>query len=238
MQVLIVEDDAALGLFLQKGLKLEGHEVSWVGDGEAALEHVQQNRPDLVVLDLSLQWSCPVLGSTGFSAQAMALVAPRVLVEEFGFLPLRVAGGKILYVGFEDRLDASTALALEQMTDLKVESGLVQTEEYAAARRSLLECDGVPASSEMVAATDALAARITAVLEQKQPVASKLVRLHRYYWLRMWLETGAKSGSGTLPRDREDVLDYVLTVGKGMIPPPHDLMQSIHFIADSLVLLM
>ena len=42
MQVLIVEDDAALGLFLQKGLKLEGHEVSWVGDGEAALEHMQQ----------------------------------------------------------------------------------------------------------------------------------------------------------------------------------------------------
>ena len=54
MRVLIVEDDAALGLFLQKGLKLEGHEVSWVGDGEAALEHMQQNRPDLVVLDLSL----------------------------------------------------------------------------------------------------------------------------------------------------------------------------------------
>ena len=37
MRVLIVEDDAALGLFLQKGLKLEGHEVTWVGDGEAAL---------------------------------------------------------------------------------------------------------------------------------------------------------------------------------------------------------
>jgi hypothetical protein len=29
MRVLIVEDDAALGLFLQKGLKLEGHEVAW-----------------------------------------------------------------------------------------------------------------------------------------------------------------------------------------------------------------
>jgi hypothetical protein len=213
MQVLIVEDDAALGLFLQKGLKLEGHEVSWVGDGEAALEHMQQNRPDLVVLDLSLQWSCPVLGASGFSAQAMALVAPLVLVEEFGFLPLRVAGGKILYVGFEDRLDASAALALERMTELKVESGLVRTEEYAAARRSLLECDGVPAGIEAVAETDSLAARTTAVLEQKQPVASKLVRLHHYYWLRMWLETGARSRSGTLPRDKEDVLDYVFTVG-------------------------
>lgn len=54
MQVLIVEDDVALGLFLEKGLKLEGHEVVRVGDGEAALEHVRLLRPDLMVLDLSL----------------------------------------------------------------------------------------------------------------------------------------------------------------------------------------
>jgi DNA-binding response OmpR family regulator len=54
MRVLIVEDDAALGLFLQKGLKLEGHEVTWVGDGEAALIHAAEHRPDLIVLDLSL----------------------------------------------------------------------------------------------------------------------------------------------------------------------------------------
>jgi DNA-binding response OmpR family regulator len=54
MRVLIVEDDAALGLFLQKGLKLEGHDVTWVGDGEAALLHAKEHRPDLIVLDLSL----------------------------------------------------------------------------------------------------------------------------------------------------------------------------------------
>ena len=54
MRVLIVEDDVALGLFLQKGLKLEGHEVTWVGDGEAALIHAAEHRPDLIVLDLSL----------------------------------------------------------------------------------------------------------------------------------------------------------------------------------------
>src|SRR5580765_7562993 len=54
MQVLIVEDDSALGLFLEKGLKLEGHEVSRVEDGEAALEYVRRVRPDLMVLDLSL----------------------------------------------------------------------------------------------------------------------------------------------------------------------------------------
>lgn len=54
MKVLIVEDDRALGLFLQKGLKLEGHETTWVEDGEAALEQLRLSEPDLMVLDLSL----------------------------------------------------------------------------------------------------------------------------------------------------------------------------------------
>ena len=54
MKVLIVEDDTALGLFLQKGLKLEGHETEWVGDGEAALVRLAAHPFDLVVLDLGL----------------------------------------------------------------------------------------------------------------------------------------------------------------------------------------
>ncbi len=54
MRVLIVEDDAALGLFLQKGLKLQGHDVELVGDGESAVTHVREHRPDLLVLDLGL----------------------------------------------------------------------------------------------------------------------------------------------------------------------------------------
>ncbi|HEY6413794.1 MAG TPA: response regulator transcription factor [Edaphobacter sp.] len=54
MRVLIVEDDAALGLFLQKGLKLEGHDVALIGDGETGLRYVEEHRPDLLVLDLSL----------------------------------------------------------------------------------------------------------------------------------------------------------------------------------------
>jgi CheY-like chemotaxis protein len=54
MQVLIVEDDFALGLFLQKGLKLEGHNVEWVGDGESAVSNLMSQPRDLLVLDLSL----------------------------------------------------------------------------------------------------------------------------------------------------------------------------------------
>jgi len=54
MRVLVVEDDRALGLFLQKGLRIEGHEVEWVGDGETAVEYAAEHQPDLMVLDLSL----------------------------------------------------------------------------------------------------------------------------------------------------------------------------------------
>jgi DNA-binding response OmpR family regulator len=54
MHVLVVEDDRALGLFLKKGLMLEGHRVDWVGDGEAALVEALEDPPDLMVLDLGL----------------------------------------------------------------------------------------------------------------------------------------------------------------------------------------
>jgi DNA-binding response OmpR family regulator len=54
MRVLVVEDDRALGVFLQKGLSFEGHEVEWVGDGDAAVERARRWAPDLVVLDLGL----------------------------------------------------------------------------------------------------------------------------------------------------------------------------------------
>jgi DNA-binding response OmpR family regulator len=54
MRVLIVEDDVALGVFLAKGLKLEGHEVDLVGDGRTGLDRAKAHHPDLMVLDLSL----------------------------------------------------------------------------------------------------------------------------------------------------------------------------------------
>jgi DNA-binding response OmpR family regulator len=54
VNVLIVEDDPALGHFLDQGLKLDGHDVSVVTDGEAALESAAKLRPELMILDLGL----------------------------------------------------------------------------------------------------------------------------------------------------------------------------------------
>ncbi|NYF80358.1 hypothetical protein [Granulicella arctica] len=162
---------------------------------------------------LSAQWSCPVLPLDGFAPAAMALTMPRLFVEELGLLPLRVAGSRILYLAFKDRLHASAAFAVEQMSDLRVESGITDGRQFDAARKRLFESQFVTAKQENVIDTDTLAAKITATLEQTQPVGSRIVRIHQSYWLRTWLESGAYSGIGSLPATGEDVADTVFTIG-------------------------
>lgn len=54
MRVMVAEDDSALSLFLRKGLELEGHSVQAVADGALALECIEEDHPDLLVLDLGL----------------------------------------------------------------------------------------------------------------------------------------------------------------------------------------
>ncbi len=162
---------------------------------------------------LGIQWGCPVLTTEGLSPETMALVMPRIFVEKFGLVPLRMAASRILYLGFEQRPDAAAAFALEKMTGLKVENGLIESVQFENARRRLLECDEVETKLETVTDKDALAARITALLEQKQPIASRLVRVHQYYWMRMWLESGSVGKAGMLPATGEDVSDHVFLLG-------------------------
>ena len=54
VSVLIVDDDAALGSLLQKGLIGQGHKTEWVGDGELAVNRLAARNYDMVILDLSL----------------------------------------------------------------------------------------------------------------------------------------------------------------------------------------
>jgi DNA-binding response OmpR family regulator len=54
MRLLIAEDDKALGLFLRRGLEADGHRVSVVFDGAAAVEAFREEMPDLTILDLNM----------------------------------------------------------------------------------------------------------------------------------------------------------------------------------------
>lgn len=54
MHMLVADDDRALGAFLARGLRQEGHDVTLATDGEEAMEVVRRGVPDLAVLDLNL----------------------------------------------------------------------------------------------------------------------------------------------------------------------------------------
>lgn len=54
MRVLLVEDDSGLGSGLQVALKPEGYTVDWLTDGVQALQALETDHFDLVVLDLGL----------------------------------------------------------------------------------------------------------------------------------------------------------------------------------------
>ena len=162
---------------------------------------------------LSLQSSCPVLSIEGFDARTMALCMTRVLVESLRLVPLRIASGRLLYLGFEDRMDASAAMAVERMSGLKVESGLVDGTLFAAARQRLFAADFIAEKSENVSDLTTLSDRIADTLASTQPRASRLVRLHGFYWLRMWFESGAmRTPQGGMPMTTEDVEDRIYTV--------------------------
>jgi hypothetical protein len=168
--------------------------------------------PRQITRGLGMQWGCPVLTTERFSPELMSLVMPKLLVERLGVLPLRVAGSRILYLGFKDGLDASSALALERMTALKVESGIVEGAEFEAAQTRLLASTGVATEVETVEDRDAMTSRIVAILEQLQPIGSQLVKLHEHIWLRLWLEGGTVGRVGSLPLSPEDMRDYVFSV--------------------------
>jgi two-component system OmpR family response regulator/two-component system response regulator MprA len=52
--LLLVEDEPDVASFVEQGLGEEGYDVSWVQEGQRALEYTQQAAVDLVLLDIRL----------------------------------------------------------------------------------------------------------------------------------------------------------------------------------------
>ena len=51
-KILVVDDEQQLALALKIRLQSRGYEVSTAGDGQQALESIERNRPDLIILDV------------------------------------------------------------------------------------------------------------------------------------------------------------------------------------------
>ena len=162
----------------------------------------------LVTRALGLQWSCPVLPMEFHDAEALTALVPRLFVDAFGALPLRVAAGRLLYLGFEERLDPVLALAIERMTGLRVESGLVRGSQFRAAHARMLSARFPPVELIEAGSEPAVVQALSKAIERAQPVESRLVRAHDCLWLRMW----PRPQAGPLP-EANSVADLICSIG-------------------------
>lgn len=99
MTILIVEDDAALGRALQRGLTEQGHECAWARTGARGLEQALTQKFDAVVLDLML----PEMNGVDVlrEVRRRGIRTPVVVLTALGSLDDRVAG---LDAGADDYL--------------------------------------------------------------------------------------------------------------------------------------
>ncbi len=162
---------------------------------------------EMVTRTLGLQWGCPALSVDFHNPGDLTALVPRLFVDAFGALPLRLAAGKILYLGFDDRVDPALALAVERMTGLRVEAGLVQSSLFRPAHTRALEAR-FPSAGLIEAATEqALAQALAKAVEESRPVEARLVRVHDCFWLRLWRRPQA----GPLP-DAGSVRDVIASM--------------------------
>jgi hypothetical protein len=158
----------------------------------------------LVTRALSLQWNCPVLLLDRHDPERIAAVLPRLFVEAYAVLPLRVAAGSILYCGFEDRLDPVLTLAAERMLGLRVEAGMVRGSLFQAAHERLLRASFPPAELVSAESESPVVRALAKAVERIRPVESRLIRVHDCLWLRMW--TRFPAGALPDPAGVEDVI--------------------------------
>ena len=160
---------------------------------------------------LGIQWNCPIFKFEKYGNDLAVTVVPRLLSESFGFVPLSLTVSGVLYLGFEDRIEHSIALAIERVTRLRVESGILSGTDYRRARERLLRGHFPRARMIEAGSLDLLAEALTKHIEKSGPVESRLVRIRDLFWLRLW--SRAEGPGSTQCGEAEDVIGSVVRFG-------------------------
>jgi hypothetical protein len=173
---------------------------------------------------LAAQWGVPVLPQDAHPDMHTARLLPRLLMEAFGVLPVRVAAHKILYLAVDEQVDRRLNLGIEKMTGYQVEAIVLKASAYLRLRQAVFE-QAAPAvkfySSGSIAS---LEDSIADLIAENGAVASRLVRVNQYIWVRV--ETGfanpdgeriAKRGATSKPEVSRDkpgrqTLDAIFTL--------------------------
>jgi hypothetical protein len=194
------------GWITREQLRAALHAQRTIGKGRIGTWLMQQcGLPeDRVTRALSMQWGCPMFSLSGHQPSSVAVLAPRLLLDTYGILPLRVTAGRIAYLAFEDRIDAVAAHAIARINGLRTETGIVAGSQYLRSHESMMGAAFPKLQVADVADTRALGNVLTETIERLRPSHARLVRLHKYFWLRLWRTPMAAATPGVqaalLPR--------------------------------------
>jgi diguanylate cyclase (GGDEF)-like protein len=99
--ILVVDDDQDIARFVEVNLKLHGFQVLVAGDGEQALELVEQHRPALAVVDLMMPKVDGLELTRRLRADPMTVALPVIMLTAKGMTVDKVVG---LTAGADDYL--------------------------------------------------------------------------------------------------------------------------------------
>jgi hypothetical protein len=159
---------------------------------------------------LGLQWSCPAFSLEKHGSGLPVTLVPRILAEGFGFVPLRLTQSGLLFLAVEDRIDHSLTLAVERMTGLRVESGLLGTSEFLTAQQRYAQARFPSARMIEAGSFDLLAEAFTRHIEKEKPTEARLVRLHDLFWLRLWHRPENSAADRAQTSGFEDIIGSVV----------------------------
>ncbi|MGC2638661.1 MAG: hypothetical protein WA294_15875 [Acidobacteriaceae bacterium] len=160
---------------------------------------------------LSAQWRAPMFSLRGYQPERVVSALPEFLSEAFGALPLDVAEGGILYLAFDGKIHRSLGYGLERMLGLRVLSGIAPDSEFRTARSQFRRLRGPKSTLFEAVDADALVRAVTKQLEREKPADARLVRIHEYFWLRLWRHNRKRADLAS----SGDAEDLVATVGHG-----------------------
>jgi hypothetical protein len=198
------------GWITQEQLKCALEAQKKAGSGRLGEWLIKQKavKEDQITRALGAQWNCPVLSADSYNPAAMAAMFPRLLVDSLNVIPLRLAGRHLLYVAFEERIDRCLVLAVERMLGLKVEAGVLSASEFRRRQGEILRASFPKARLLEAMNMRGLVHAFTGMMEENKPVQAKIVRVHDYFWLRLWRNPMPAEDSKALPGipDVEDMV--------------------------------
>lgn len=156
---------------------------------------------------LAQQWSRPVLALDSYDPGRVSSTIPRLFSEAFALTPLRLTGSRLLYVGYAQDPDPVLELAIESMTGTKVQAGFLPASQFAPAHQRYLSAAFPPAEFLEAISGPALVRALTGCVERNRPWQSRLVRVHDWLWLRMWLKRPP-----TAPPDAAGIRDVICVI--------------------------